>query len=106
MEIDEEFLMFDDGTVSLAQKSKDNPDLMSSVHEGLSSLHHTMFGQKKRNYEMLGRSKQTGGIMDGLSGLMVGRKDIQAKIKDFKTIKRISRDVEEKLAVDRVRRAV
>jgi len=53
---------------------------------------------------MLQREKVDGGMMDGLSGLMVGRKDIHAKIKDFRTIKRISRDVEEKLAVDRLRR--
>jgi len=44
MEIDEEFLMFDDGTVSLAQKSKDNSHMMASVHDGLSGLHHSLFG--------------------------------------------------------------
>jgi len=106
MEIDEEFLMFDDGSVSLAPtRTKDNPDLMASVQGGLSGFQ-KMFGEKKKkNYEMLNKGRAKGGLMDGLSGLMVGRKDIQAKIKDFRVIKRISRDVEEKLALDRKKRS-
>jgi hypothetical protein len=106
MEIDEEFLMFDDGSVSLAPtRTKDNPDLMASMQGGLTGFQ-KMFGEKKKkNYEMLNKGRAKGGLMDGLSGLMVGRKDIQAKIKDFKVIKRISRDVEEKLALDRKKRS-
>lgn len=77
MEIDEEFLMFDDGTVSLApSRTQENPDLMASVHEGLTGFQ-KMFGEKKKkNYEMLSKGRAKGGLMDGLSGLMVGRKDI------------------------------
>ena len=37
--------------------------------------------------------------MDGLSGLMVGRKDITAKVKDFRVIKKISKNLEDKLKV-------
>ena len=54
---------------------------------------------KKPNYALLQQRQTKGGLLDGLSGLMVGCKDISAKIKDFKIIKRISRDIEEKRAV-------
>jgi hypothetical protein len=106
MEIDEEFLMFDDGTVSLAPK-QETENLISSVHEGLSGMKSIFSERKKKNYELLHAPtvKKSGGLMEGLSGLMVGRKDIQAKIKDFRTIQRINRDVEEKLALDRITRA-
>lgn len=54
MEIDEEFLMFDDGTVSPAPTlEKDNPDLMASAHAGMKNLSHLFSERKKNNYELL-----------------------------------------------------
>jgi len=55
---------------------------MAGLSKGLSGLQHTFFGdKKKRNYELLKNEKvedKSSGLTEGLSGLMVGRKDITA----------------------------
>ena len=105
MEVDEEGLMFDDGTVaSSSMRNIDNLDSMAGIKIGLSGLQQSIFGEnKKKNYELCNkkREKYKGDLIDGLSGLMVGRKDITAKVKDFSVIKRITKNLENKLTIDK-----